>query len=185
MQDKDILKLYTQRDEQAIRETIARYGNYCAHIAGNILHNREDVEECLNDTWNRVWNRIPPVIPLSLKAFLGKVVRDQALNKYRADHTAKRYAEFDMLLSELDECIPDRTSVEDALEEERLSALISQWIRTLKKDDQILFVRRYYHGESVKALAKEFQYSENRTSQRLKRLRAALGTYLKGEDVEI
>lgn len=178
MSDHDIIELYKSRDEQAIQETIDRYGKYCFRIAFNILQNHEDVEECLNDTWNSVWQKIPPMIPRSLKAFLVKLVRDHALTKYRFNHAAKRFHEFDILLSELDECIPDKTNIEKTIEDAELSNCISCWLRTKTRKEQIIFVKRYYHGESVKILANEFLCTENTMTLKLKRLRNNLKEYL-------
>ena len=91
MDDQSIVELYLKRDENAIKESRNKYEAYCYRIAMNILSVAEDVEECINDTWISVWNRIPPVIPKSLKAFLGKLVRDISLSRYRAVHAKKRY----------------------------------------------------------------------------------------------
>ena len=185
MQDQEIIQLYLQRDEQAIRETIRKYGAYCRAIAENILENYEDAEECLNDAWNSAWNRIPPVIPLSLKAFLGKLIRDRALSRYRENHAARRYGTYDVLLSELDECIPDRSNVEHEVETSWLSSLISDWLRTCKEEDRALFLKRYYFGVPVKRLADEFHISENTAAQRLRRMRTRLKDYLKKEGVDL
>ena len=92
-------------DENAIKESRNKYEAYCYRIAMNILSVAEDVEECINDTWISVWNRIPPVIPKSLKAFLGKLVRDISLSRYRAVHAQKRYNGMKLILDELAECI--------------------------------------------------------------------------------
>ena len=91
MEDEQIIKLYLQRNEKALEEIQNKYGSYCFRIAKNILTVWEDAEECVNDTWNLSWNKIPPIIPLSLKAFLGKLVRDIAISQYRANHAKKRY----------------------------------------------------------------------------------------------
>ncbi|MGX8698760.1 MAG: hypothetical protein ACSW8F_02380 [bacterium] len=51
MDDGAIIKLYFARDEEAIRKTEVKYGSLCFSLANNILLNREDSEECVNDTW--------------------------------------------------------------------------------------------------------------------------------------
>ena len=84
MEDTQIIELYFKRDEAALQETNAKYGAYCFRIAKNILESREDSEECVNDTWGQAWKRIPPTVPESLKAFLGKIVRDISLSRYWA-----------------------------------------------------------------------------------------------------
>ena len=110
MEEKAILGLYFAREEQAIRETDRKFGNLCRRIAWNILGCREDVEECVNDTWLAVWNRIPPERPDCLGAYLGRIVRNLAVSRYRENHAQKRYGPMEVLLSELEECIPDRNT---------------------------------------------------------------------------
>ena len=90
MKDSDIIDLYWQRSEAAITATADVYGNYCHRIAHNILGSPEDAEECVNDTWVQAWNAIPPRKPLALKAFLGTITRNLAINLYRASHTQRR-----------------------------------------------------------------------------------------------
>ena len=106
MEDEQIIKLYLKRSEKALEETQNKYCPYCYRIAKNILTVREDAEECVNDTWNLLWNKIPPMIPVSLKAFLGKLVRDIAISQYRANHAKKRYGGIEVIFDELEECIP-------------------------------------------------------------------------------
>lgn len=185
MQDQEIIQLYLQRDEQAIWETVRKYGAYCRTIAENILENHEDAEECLNDPWNSAWNRIPPLIPLSLKAFLGKLIRDRALSRYRENHAARRYGGVTVLLSELDECIPDRSNVEQEAEMRWLSRLISEWLRTCKEEDSALFLKRYYFGVPVQKLADEFHINENTAAQKLRRMRMRLKDYLNKEGADL
>ena len=71
MDDEKIIRLYFARSEDAITQTDKKYGGYCRAIAYNILHNDEDSEECVNDTWLNTWNAIPPRRPRKLSAFLG------------------------------------------------------------------------------------------------------------------
>lgn len=103
MNDRQIIELFQQRDERAIQETQSKYGAYCFAIAGNILSVPEDAEECVNDAWNSAWNRIPPVIPVPLKAFLGKLTQDLSLSRYRANHAEKRYSGMDIMLEEAEQ----------------------------------------------------------------------------------
>ena len=90
MDDKEIISFLFMRNEDAIEEIQHKYGSYCFQIANNILNNREDTEECVNDTWNIVWKTVPPTKPVSLKAYLGKIVRNQALIRYRTYHAQKK-----------------------------------------------------------------------------------------------
>ena len=183
MDDQSIIELFIKRDENAIKESKEKYGKYCARIASNILSVSEDVEECLNDTWISAWNRIPPLIPVSLKAFYGKLVRDISLDKYRASHAKKRYNGLITILDELSDCIPSGQDVQKSLEQKELSEKINCWLGSLPKEDRILFIKRYYYGETVKSLALVMNCTENQMAQRMMKLRNGLKSYLKAEGV--
>ena len=185
MDDKQIIELYFKRDEKALSETQNKYGKYCLKIAGNILDDIEDSKECVNDTWVTVWNKIPPIIPASLKAFLGKIVRDISLSKYRENHAGKRYSAMTVMLDELEDCIPSGINIEDQAEKRELIGLVNDYLESIKTEDRVLFVRRYYFGESVKALSEEFGCSENRMTQRLLKIRKKLKTFVEKGGYEL
>lgn len=185
LEEKAILGLYFAREEQAIRETDRKFGNLCRHIAWNILGCREDVEECVNDTWLAVWNRIPPERPDCLGAYLGRIVRNLAVSRYRENHAQKRYGPMEVLLSELEECIPDRNRLEDEIDGRLLTAYIRDWLGTLPKEDRVLFVRRYWYGDSVNTLAVESLRSGAQMAQKMLNLRRRLKIYLEAKGVDV
>lgn len=178
MDDQSIVELYLQRDENAIKESRNKYEAYCYRIAMNILSVAEDVEECINDTWISVWNRIPPVIPKSLKAFLGKLVRDISLSRYRAVHAKKRYNGMELILDELAECIPSEQDIQKSLEQKELSETVNGWLDSLPQEDRVLFVKRYYYGETVKQLSEMQSCTENQMAQKMMKLRNKLKAHL-------
>ena len=178
MEDRKIIDLYHQRDETALTETEKKYGTFCGTIALNILGIREDADECVNDTWMAAWRKMPPVRPVSLKAFLGRITRNLSISRYRASRAQKRYAGLELMLSELEECVPSAVSVERTVEQKELGVQISDWLDTLREEDCRLFVRRYWYGEAVKTLAAEEDCTENAISLRLRLLRGRLKTYL-------
>ncbi len=106
MEDPQIVELYWQRDETAIAETDAEYGGFCRRIAQNLLGIREDAEECVNDVYGEAWSSMPTERPEKLRAWLGRVVRNISIDRWRQNHAQKRYAGMESLLSELDECVP-------------------------------------------------------------------------------
>lgn len=183
MEDSQIIDLYWNRNENAIAQTAQKYGNFCHAIAFNVLSIHEDAEECVNDTYVQAWNSIPPQRPLMLKAWLGKVVRNLAINLWDKNHAQKRYQGMDLVLDELEECVPAAKTVENAIEDKELGRVISGWLRTLKEDDRNLFVRRYWSGESVNDLADEWGISPNKLAQRMFRLRNSLKAALEKEEV--
>ena len=142
MNDAQIIELYWQRDEQAITESDSQYGRFCRRIAMNILNSSEDTEECVNDTWHRAWENIPPQKPNSLSAFFGRITRNLSLSRFRSNHAKKRYDGITILLSELEDCIPSKGSIEQKIEDKQLAEIISDWLALLPKDDRVLFMRR-------------------------------------------
>lgn len=126
MEDTAILELYWARDEQAIAETQKSYGKYCYSIAYHILHDREDTEECLNDTWMRAWNAIPPKKPNRLELFLGTITRNLSFDRWKAKNAQKRgNGIMDTTLDELAECIPAAHNTEEAVEAAELERSIN------------------------------------------------------------
>lgn len=185
MEDQQIIALYFARNEAAIKETDRKYGSYCHRIARNLLQIREDAEECVNDTYFAVWNKVPPENPRSLSAFLSRILRNIAISRFRRDHARKRYDGMELLLSELEDCIPSPNTVEKVLEEKELSEIISDWLESLSADDRTLFIRRYYHGDSVKSLAKISASNPERLSSRLFILRKTLKKILEEKGVSL
>ena len=45
------------------------------------MNNKEDSEECVNDTYLRAWNTILPKQPARLRTFLGKITRNLSIEK--------------------------------------------------------------------------------------------------------
>lgn len=183
MEDFQILDLYWQRDETAIARTEQKYGAFCYHIAKNILSVNEDAEECVNDTYYQAWNAIPPQRPASFRAWLGRVVRNIAINLWNKNHAQKRYAGMTELLSELEDCIPHPKTIEREIEEKELSGHMNSWLRSIHREDRILFVRRYWYGEALSSLAKEQGTAPAKLAQRMYRLRTNLRAALEKEGV--
>lgn len=183
MDDGRIIELYHRRDERAIRESSRKYGLLCRRIALNILGIQEDAEECVNDTWYAAWKRMPPDRPRALGAFLGRITRNLSISRWRACHAKKRYSGTEILLSELDDCIPASDDVEHAAERRELAGLLNSWLDSLPKEDCMLFVRRYWYGDAANALAEEMGCTPNQMAQRMMRLRRKLKVFLEQEGV--
>ena len=175
MEDREIIDLYWARDEQAISATDEKYGAYCYTVANNILYNDEDSSECVNDTYFRAWNDMPPSRPSVLKLYLARIVRNLSLDRYRANHTAKRGGgEFAVLLDELAEVIPDRSLVEDQVETRELSAAIERFLGTLSERYRGVFLQRYFYAASVEEIAEKFGLKATHVAVILNRVRGKL-----------
>ena len=186
MDDAKIVQLYWDRNEQAISVTANKYGNYCTSIAINILGNREDAEECVNDTYMKAWNTIPPKRPDALGAFLAVITRNLSLDKYKYKYAAKRaQGEFALLLSELEECVPDTSCGSIRLEGEEISFVISDFLRSRNQDARRIFVLRYFYCESVKEIADKLNFSESKVKSSLFTTRNALKKHLLQEGIYI
>lgn len=186
MEDTDIIELYWQRSERAIQETDGKYGSYCKSIVHNILQNREDTEECVNDTWLHTWNAIPTERPYEFRTWLGRIARNLAFDRYRKITAKKRGGrEMDVLMSELEDCIPSAQTVEKEIEDAELASLINRFLEQQKKENRMIFVRRYYYSDSVKQIAEQFGISESKVKSSLFRTRNGLREYLEKEGIVI
>ena len=186
MEDKEIVDLYFQRNEDAIVCTGSKYGRYLSKISFNILKDSLDAEECVNDTYMKAWNTIPPKRPDALGAFLAVITRNLSLDKYKYKYAAKRaQGEFALLLSELEECVPDTSCGSVRLEGEEISFAISDFLRSRNQDARRIFVLRYFYCESVKEIADKLNFSESKVKSSLFTTRNALKKHLLQEGIYI
>ena len=160
-------------------------GAFCLRIALNLLGVREDADECVNDTYLAAWTRMPPELPASLRAFLGRITRNLSISRYRLLRAQKRYAGMDALLSELDDCVPAPQTVEQVLDAMELTRHIEYWLGTLPERERRLFVRRYWYGEALGPLAAAEGMKPAQLAQLMLRLRRSLRAYLEAEGAEI
>lgn len=177
MEDARIIQLLFARAEGAIEALAAKFGGRLLSTARNILGNAEDAEESVSDTYLALWNAIPPKEPEPLAGFVYKVGRNLALKKLRSRTADKRGSQYDVSLEELSGCIAG-VSLEDEIDARMLGRAIDRFLGTISKDNRILFLRRYWFGDSVKDIAKHFAMTENAVSVRLSRTRSQLKAYL-------
>lgn len=185
MDDKQIVDLYWERSEKAIKETAAKYGGYCYSIAINILNNSADAEECINDTYLSAWNSIPPHRPSVLSTFLGKITRRISIDKWRKSNAEKRGGgQTAIVLDELSECIPDKNSIEHTVEAQFLADIINSFVEDLQDKDRRVFLCRYFYLDSVESIAERFGYSQSKVKSILHRTRQKLRTRLEKEGLK-
>ena len=186
MEDEAIIRLYWARDEEAIVRTRDKYGRFCHEIAFHILRQRQDTEECLNDTWLRAWNAMPPQRPSVLSAFLGRITRNLSLDRYKAARAEKRGgSSFPAALDELSECVPAGGSVEQTMDERELGQAIDRFLRTIPEKQCSLFLRRYWYAESISQIAERYSLKENTVKSILFRTREQLRKFLQKEGVAV
>ena len=184
MNDQEIIALYWAKKENAISATAEKYGSYCHTIAYNILYDHFDAEECVNDTYLGAWNSIPPQRPNSLTAFLGKITRNLALNRYKLSKAAKRGGgQVEIALSELENCIPDSKDVEQIAEDALLVSVINRFLYAQAKTKRNIFILRYWFLYSIRDIADMYGEKENKIKALLFRMRNELKKNLEKEDI--
>lgn len=181
MEDNRIIELYFNRDENALTQTRECYGKQLNALAFRILQSKEDAEECENDTYMKAWSSIPPQKPQHLFAYLAKICRNTALNMAEKANAEKRNAVIVELTKELSECLPDNSSLEKTAENE-LGEIISAFLKTVSRDNRMIFIRRYFLSETIADISKALGISESKVKSSLFRTRNKLRDYLSKEE---
>lgn len=182
MDDSNIVELYLNRDQSAVKETSEKYGVRLRTLALGITEDAQAAEECENDTYLEAWNSIPPHDPKSyLYAFLARITRHISLNYCRDRSRLKRSAHICQLSNELEQCIPSPNDAECCLDNIALQDAINGFLGTLTEEKRNLFVRRYWYLDSISAIADRFAISESNVKTTLFRIRSRFREYLKKE----
>lgn len=186
MKDREIVDLYWERNESAIAASTDKYGSYCHSISYNILHNHEDAEECVNDTWLGAWKAMPPHRPERLSTFLGKITRNLSLDRFKKYTAEKRgLGQTALVLSELEDCISDESSVEQILDEMILVKAINGFLYAQPEQRRNIFIRRYWYLFPIKEIAAVYGMSESKVASMLFRMRNELKVHLEKEGIQV
>ena len=186
MDDEKIVALYWERDEKAIEETDFKYKKYLFSIAYNVLHDRLDCEECVNDTYHGAWNAIPPSKPNVLKAFLTTITRRIAIKRYHSNLKQNVIpSEMTVSLSELEDFVAGDGHVGADFDAERLGRVISDFVRSLSERRQFIFMSRYYVADPIDTIAKDLGLSRSMVNKELATIRSALKEKLESEGYSI
>lgn len=186
MDDKEILRLFNERDEKAISAANERFGMYLEKIAENITFSREDAEEIVNDVLLKAWELIPPNAPEHLSAFLGKLARNEAISRRRAALTEKRgCGELPIVLDEISEIVSGGSDVEKEFESRELMREISAFVRKLPPLKRDMFVCRYWYCMSISELSAKFGVSQTNATTTLLRVREKLKAHLRKRGYDI
>ncbi len=177
MEDSTIIRLLFDRAETAISALGEKFGRRLKSLALNILGSIRDAEECVSDTYFAIWNAIPPKQPESLAGFVYKTGRNQALKRLRADTAQKRDDRYDLSLEELAGCIPG-PALEAQVEARELGLAIDGFLAGQPRTNRVIFLRRYWFGDSVRDIGRALGMTENAVTLRLRRVREQLRTYL-------
>ena len=175
MEDEEIVKLYLDREERAIRATQEKYGWKLEQMSERIVGDRETAGECVNDTYLRTWEAIPPHEPWGyFFAFVARIARGISLNRYKKEHAKKRQATVVTLTAELQECVAGGGTVEQNIDEKLLKESLNEFVAGLQEEKRMIFIRRYWYMDEISVIAKEMGYSVAKVKGMLFRLRKKL-----------
>lgn len=184
--EQNIIKMLNERSEQGLSELSSRYGKVCGSIAYNILDDKRDVEEILNDTWLAVWNSIPPKSPDPLSAYVYRIVKNLSLKKLRHRSADKRSKYYEISLEELMECMPSVAPDSSSDEENSgLTDVVERFLHTLSKRNRVVFVKKYWYFKTVSDISEETKMSETSIKVLLHRLRKQLKAFIEKEGIRI
>lgn len=182
MEDQEIVELYWKRDESALEHSREKYHGYLSRIAQQILYDREDSEEVVNDTYFKAWQSMPPQRPSKLSIYLGRLTRHGAIDYLRRRTSQKRGgATYEMCVEELEESVPGGETPQQALEEKLLVQLLNQFLETLSPQARALFLGRYYYFDPLWEVARYCGMGEGQAKSQLFRIRKRLKAYLEQE----
>ena len=177
--DDEMIRRFNERDESVLRDVSRKYGCYCSSIARNILGNEQAAEECVNDTLLRLWESIPPAKPSYFPAYVGKIVRNIAINAARRETALKRGGgEIDIILDEAEEMISSGDDVEQTAWRHEIMAMVNEWLGTLPAKKRAVFVLRFWHCKSVSEIAQYVGMSAANVENVLKRERKKLVEFM-------
>lgn len=182
MTDEQILALYWDRNEDAIRETEIAYGRKLHVLADRIVQSFEDAQECVSDTYLKAWDTIPPQRPTYFFAYLAKICRNFALGVLEWKSAAKRKGEIVTLTQEMEQCIPSRDGNPEG---EELGRLLNQFLEKLSKESRMIFMRRYWYLDSIQEIAQRYGISQSKVKTQLHRTRTKLYAFLQEEGIRI
>ena len=183
IEDEKIIEMFFERSEQAIRELDSKYGKIFQKLSYNIVNNKQDAEECLNDAYLGAWNTIPPTNPNPLLTYICKIVRNISLKIYRRKEADKRNSHYTVAMEEIEACIADPNTVEAEIEVKELARFIEEFLDTLSIENRVIFMRRYWFSDNYKDIAEFVGLSEKNVSVRLTRIRQKMKDYLAEREV--
>lgn len=185
MEDREIIELYFERSQRAVAETREKYGGVIRGCLGNILSDRSDAEECENDTYMGAWSSIPPAYPDNLRAYLLKIARNAAINRYRRINAEKRGKNASVSFEELAACIADPSGQPGGFEDGELREIINDFLESLKPEMRRVFLLRYWYCAPVKEAAERCGISVSKAESILFRGRKRLKKFLQERGVKV
>ena len=177
MTDIDIIRLLWIRDELAIEQLEDNYGRYCRQISWDIVQNREDVGECLNDTWWKTWCSIPENKPDSLRAYVARITRNLSLNKVIHNQAWKRgYGKISTIEKEAGDLIGEDV-ISRVIDRDDFVSRMDEFLNRQSQIDRMIFVLRFWYMKSPKEIAKQMDMKEKTVYNTLYQMRKRFRDY--------
>lgn len=184
--DEQIIEMYWLRDEQAIKETDKKYGQFLFRIAYNILHDCLDCEECQNDTYLGVWNAIPPTRPTVFQAFITQIMRRIAINRYKEKTSKKRIpSELTVSMEDVYDTLHSDKTVDAEYASAEVGSIINDYVRNLSGRQRYIFIDHYYLAESVETIATDLEISVATVYREIDKIKQGLKLHLERNEVYI
>ena len=181
MEDEQILELLWQRSDLALCELERKYGRLCRQLAQNTLHDPQDTEECVSDAFLAVWNAIPPARPQFMMAFVCRIVRNQALKRFRHERAQKRDKTAELPLDELVVGLNGRNLTEETVDAALLGQAINAYLHSVPQERRKIFVLRYWYHAPIEQIARSLGCSQSKVKSALFRMRVELRDRLEKE----
>lgn len=184
--DEHIIELFFKRAEAAVEYTQQKYGALCKSVMRRILADPRDIDECLSDLYLRIWNVIPPERPISLRAFIARIARNLALDRYAYNTAAQRNSALTDAFEELEPWLPDPAGDPGyTVDAQSFRIALNDFLRGQTAEARSFFLRRYWYGETIREISKEYGVSEAKVKSSLFRTRERLRAMLDEERITI
>ena len=133
-----------------------------------------------------MWNQIPPKKPRVFRAWLGKITRNLALDRYRYLTAEKRGGtETALALEELKDCVSGTEPPQGQLDAKEVTAVIRAFLDRQPETQRNIFLRRYWHMSSIRDIAAAYSMSESKVTSLLFRQRKQLNTMLETAGINV
>ena len=183
--DERIIELFFSRSDSAISCVADKYGGKMHALSYNIVGNRLDAEECVNDAYLAMWNAIPPARPLPLSPYAYRVTRNLSLSRYRYNTAEKRNTSSTVSFEQISDCIPDERDVRDGVDRGELTAILNRWLGRLNEQNLYIFMRRYWYMDGIEKIADDLDITAAAVYLRIDRMKKSLARFLREKGVTV
>ena len=175
MNDYEIYRLLLKDSDRGLNEVIKKYYPYVKAIVSRILINRrQDIEECIADTFISVWKRKNSIEVKdgSMKGLIACIARNTAINRY---NLLKK----EQLVETESDIFTAEDEIESLIENIYQDEVVETILSGLKGEHKEIFLRRHVLMESVEEIAADMKMNERQIRNSLYRSKMKLKEALK------